>query len=108
MLYKGKPRKSTNDQRGEQLRTFDQHANDLNVYPDSRQLNLGLLWELAGSLSESLRTWSEIVSRLELAYEPAFDCERAGALIIESAFDEILDAPACRILSAAFTFRVSA
>ena len=99
---------STFDQRGEQLRTFDQLTNELSGRPASRQANLALLWELAAALSDSLHAWSSIVSRLELENAPDFDCERAGTLIIESALDEILDAPACSILASAFALHFPA
>ncbi len=60
------------------------------------------LVELAAAMHQSLTSWRPIVQRLQLLAHGGFDAPRAGALIIESVFDELLAPAACRCLGAAF------
>ena len=61
---------------------------------------------LAAGIAKSLAEWREHTGRLNLA--ASFDARRAGTLVLESVFDEILSGPQWRILAAAFDLTDSA
>lgn len=59
------------------------------------------LWALAGSVATSLEHWGALLDDLELARGPPLGLARAGRLLVEGLFDEILSAPAIGVFCAA-------
>jgi len=100
---------SVADPRGQRLHAFDAHAQAfLSHAAEGAQLGARLsrgeiaqLTDLAGAIAASLAEWRRRVEPLDLARQIAFDDERAGALVLESVFDDLLTPPAWRVLSAA-------
>jgi hypothetical protein len=97
------------DSHGILLRIFDARAAALD---DSRALDpdepeVAIMTELADALFAAVCAWNVIIADVEPARRARFDARRAGALVIESVFDELLTPPACRVLMAAFDIAAS-
>ena len=61
---------------------------------------------LAETVAGALGQWRSLTANLELASR--FDVSRAGSLVVESVFDEILFPEAWRVLAAAVALALSA
>jgi hypothetical protein len=81
------------DARGQLLHDLDREASGL------ADKECGALVALAEAITRSLGEWRKLTSELELIAH--WDFRRAGALVLESVFDELLAAPKWRFLSAA-------
>jgi hypothetical protein len=96
----------TSDPRGVRLRLLDAQADNLIEIREkgtpAGEADVAALCHLAQALADSLAEWRPIIARLDGHQARAFDAAHAGTLVIESVFDELLDAPACRVLAAAF------
>jgi hypothetical protein len=98
------------DPRGALLHAFDAQAEAFSAMSaDRAELGAGLsrgeiaqLTGLAGALAANLAEWRRILRPLDLAGRIAFDEERAGILLLESVFDDLLTPEAWRVLRAAF------
>jgi hypothetical protein len=97
----------TPDPRGQRLRVFDASADAMTECGQSRETSVAAIWDLAGALVDSLAAWAPIIDRLDGARDRRFEASRAGRLVIECVFDELFDAPACRVLAAAFALRTA-
>jgi hypothetical protein len=101
---------SLSDPRGALLHAFDAHAQAFSAdAADRGELGARLshgeiahLTDLAGALAASLADWRRRVEPLDLARRAVFDEGRAGTLVLESVFDDLLTPDAWRVLSAAF------
>jgi hypothetical protein len=98
------------DPRGQRLHAFDAHAQTFLVAAAESaehgarlsRREIAHLTDLAGAIAASVAEWLRRVEPLDLARRIAFDDERAGALVLESVFDDLLTPAAWRVLSAAF------
>lgn len=63
----------------------------------------GKLDVLAHSVTEAVRAWRTTMAALDLAASTRFDARRAGLIVLETVFDEVLEPPAWRLLSAYHT-----
>lgn len=96
------------DSRGARLRAFD--AKLIEFVTDSEHAHGdggASLCELAKVIASSMARWKKIMPRIALVRPGRFDAEMAGALAIESVFDELLDEPSLGLLVAAFELAVS-
>ncbi len=93
------------DLRGTMLRALDACADTIKLDQrfDSATADheLSALMDLAAAIRQSVDSWRPVVRRLRLSPRSEFDTSRAGALIIESVFDELLEPAAWRCLCAA-------
>ena len=90
------------DARGRLLIEFDQEEAELRAQIgwELASQETRKLMALADGIARSLDEWRALASGVELTTQ--FDARRAGALVLESVFDEILAAPRWRLLAAAF------
>ena len=99
------------DPRGALVHLFDHHVDALvktvGREPTDMVGEVAALNDLAGALADSLAIWRPIIARLAQPSGPALDIRRAGGLVIECVFDELLDPPACQVLAAAFDLAAS-
>ena len=96
------------DLRGARLRALD--ARLVEFTADSEQAHGGdgaSLCKLGTAIAHSMSRWNELMPRIALARSRRFDPEVAGAMVIESVFDELLDGPSLGLLIAAFELAVS-
>ncbi|MGI9168998.1 MAG: hypothetical protein ACR2FH_02310 [Caulobacteraceae bacterium] len=63
--------------------------------------DVGRLSGLAVNLATALADWRGLLNALEVPPRAAFDERRAGALLLESVFDDLLAPAAWRVLAAA-------
>jgi len=97
------------DPRGAALRAFDRHAEELTRDYALRfaagarlaQAEAEALHRLAATLTDNLAALTPLVAGLEGALLRPFDPRRAGLLMLESVFDEVLAPDAWRVLAAA-------
>ena len=97
------------DPRGHLLRELDARGDDYardcaGRALDGRMgadLDVEILNELAGRVAKDVASWRSLVDRLDLATVERFDPSRAGVLILESVFDEVLEPGAWGVLRAA-------
>jgi|SRR5665213_712869 len=96
----------SHDPRGGALHAFDAHARALSADLALR-FELGeriagaeieTLSALARGIAASVAAWGELARGLNA---PPFDGRRAGVLVLEVVFDELLDPAAWRVLAAA-------
>lgn len=94
------------------LRNLDAHAAELVAHrrfdravADNEMMVLN---QLASAMHHSLACWGPFVQRLGPPHTTAFDAPRAGGLIIDCVFDELLDPAAFRFLGSAFELAASA
>jgi hypothetical protein len=100
---------SLTDPRGELLHAFDAHAAAFSAAAADRaelggplsQGEIAHLTGLAGAIAASLADWRRRLEPLGLARRIAFEEARAGALVLESVFDDLLTPGAWRVLGAA-------
>ncbi|MEO8927569.1 MAG: hypothetical protein ABI306_10455 [Caulobacteraceae bacterium] len=98
------------DPRGALIRAFDAHSRAFVEGAGARiergrrlaQGDVAHLTDLAEAVAAALTHWRRIVEALDLAPAAAFDTGRAGALVLESVFDDLLAPDAWRVLAAAF------
>ena len=99
------------DPRGVLLHLFDHQVDALVNTPQQeraeRACDAATLNDLAAALADSIAIWGPIIGRLVRPPDPAFEPRRAGDLVIECVFDELLDPAECRVLAAAFDLAVS-
>lgn len=97
------------DPRGDALRAFDAHAQDF-VRAGARRHQAGAgiaeddidrLARLAERLAADLRAWAGALGELDIARHARLDPRRAGQLVVESVFDEVLIPEGTRVLAAA-------
>ena len=81
------------------LSDFDAAASDL-MRDGGRESDLDRLDVLAKTLAADTRRWRDIVDGLEGAAGARLNPGRVLAIILESVFDEVLSAPAWRVLAA--------
>ncbi|MBA3812681.1 MAG: hypothetical protein H0X27_13760 [Caulobacteraceae bacterium] len=60
-----------------------------------------VLAALSGAIAESVASWGRLLRRLDFAREGALDPRRAGALVLEAVFDDLVEPHAWRVLAAA-------
>jgi hypothetical protein len=76
------------------------------------ETDIAALRELAQGVAEATRAWTTPFERLDLArslggrHPAAIEPKRAGALILESVFDELVDPGAWRVLAAALDLEI--
>ena len=96
------------------LHAFDHSAADL-AADRARRLEAGravareeidALTALAGAINRNVREWDARLAPLDLDH--GFDARRAGTLILETVFDEVLSPEAWRVLAAALDLAESA
>jgi hypothetical protein len=95
------------DTRGQLLKQLDLEGSGLRAHCLGFQAGQALadqetaaLMALADGVARSLGEWRALIGGLELS--TPLDLRRAGVLVLESVFDEILSAPQWRLLAAAF------
>ena len=97
------------DPRGDRLRTLDA-AREAFVeacagrFEAGRTAALGeveTLDALARAIAKSLASWRPVFQRLDLARVADLEIRRAGALLMESVFDDVIEPDAWRVLLAA-------
>jgi hypothetical protein len=96
------------ESRGRLLNEFDQEEAGLRAHCAQRSQadremagrETAALIALANGIARSLGEWRELASGLDL--RAPLDPRRAGALVLEGVFDEILSGPQWRLLAAAF------
>ena len=97
------------DPRGAALRAFDAAAasfvqdcaHRLEAGGASTQGEVRKLADLGERLAADLTAWDQAVADLHLARQTRLRPGRAGQLLIESVFDEVLEPDATRLLAAA-------
>lgn len=91
------------------LHAFDGYSRDFAAHCAERiedgdrlaRAEIEALSDLAGDLAAAANGWGAAVGRLDLARVASFDPRRAGTLILETVFDEVLSPDAWRVLAAA-------
>jgi len=93
------------DSRGVLLHAFDAHAAAyIASHPGQARASrrdIDTLSRLAEAIVASLALWARLCERLDLAREPGRDPRLAGALVLESVFDDLLVPSAWNVLRAA-------
>jgi hypothetical protein len=98
----------TPDFRGARLRALDARLIEFTADARASSGDDGAsLCELASAIAGSMSHWNEIMLRVRVGRSRAFEPALAGALAIESVFDEILDGPSLSVLIAAFELEVT-
>lgn len=100
---------SSSDPRGARLHTLDAQGEAFvaafagrgEAGPSVARGDIETLAALAHAIAHDLALWRPLVQRLDLARDGDFDTRRAGALILETVFDELLEPHAWRVLAAA-------
>jgi hypothetical protein len=95
--------------RGLLLHAFDAHCRSFarvsaDRFEDGAQLaaaEIETLGELAAAIAADLADWRSLAARLDVARATPFDPRRAGAMVLETVFDEVLTPDAWRVLAAA-------
>lgn len=57
---------------------------------------------LSRAISHSVASWGRLFRRLDLAVDGVFDARRAGQLVLEAVFDDLVEPRAWGVLAAAF------
>jgi hypothetical protein len=100
---------ASSDPRGAALHALDAQSSAFRL-ESARRLELGAasaardvdqLIAIAERLAADVRVWDAMLRRSSVALETPLDLARAGALVVECVFDEVLEPAATRVLVAA-------
>lgn len=103
------PTIKADDEFRRKLRAFDAEARAYGAaLGDTERLgrlraaeDIATLHALGRTLAGSVLEWAVVIAAAPIAGAGEFNRDRAARLILESVFDELLDAPAWRLLAAA-------